>query len=424
MVGDLHATRAHRALLDAIAAFGVANSRSEPAPAELTASAPYLTTSVIGVAGGRPILLLESPPGVRLPRYAVRLATIRRLGDRVGHAVFTDSARSEYVWVTKPASARGPGAYREYRLPDRIDQLLGLTRDRSRPEAATAIPPPAGGATSGAVLVAILARIPRTSSLPPAEPAPFRQWIEGLEELETVRGALRAVGGLRILDPQAGGPDWLLEAAEALEFAFSSVLDRARSWLDDSRFDLPLRRPEHLGDLRRIVAAADDPDTGPSPEAFVRREILRRNLYAVTRIPAVARHCRRALLEYGGIPPEIGSYFDTNVRVARREIRNTLETADRDPSGSGSRQEWIAEETDLIRTAARELRQARRHGEGSPAEWLRSAVVLERRVRKIEAAAARSGELRVVPGRPTARNLAAVPVTFGGARFEIVRNVD
>ncbi|MEX2581944.1 MAG: hypothetical protein WD766_01645 [Gemmatimonadota bacterium] len=234
---------------------------------------------------GVSLVICEAAVGHRLPAHAERrrisgaIASWRE-GSRI--VVFTDAARSAFVW-TRALPTRFDGVrWVEYRTPPRIAAVRReLSRLTIRPDAPSIAEETAEDRNE---VVRVLC-----SKLLPGRPGTAAgvqalvDHVVGSEDVGKIRRLWRTIGEISLLDLDCGSGEWLGAAAEVLEPIYLACLDRMRSFVDDAAAAGDGRRPEFLSDLRSIVEAAEDDRQNDGPEEYVRRLLVQRNLYGVAK---------------------------------------------------------------------------------------------------------------------------------------------
>ncbi|MEX2572410.1 MAG: hypothetical protein WD737_14015 [Gemmatimonadota bacterium] len=346
---------------------------------------------------GRKIFLYEAAPGGDLPRQAERRCLRRGVEQSHGRealVIFTDTARSAYVWTWRGSPAQH-GRYLEHRTPSGEAALLrDLAPEPSAPRG------DAGRSFSDHLLGdRIRAELWRTATgaIAPEECAAgeLREGLEDAESPAVLRAIWRSLTGFTALDLVCGTGDWLLAAAHVLEPIYLGCLDRMRSWVVDDLGSRDRRRPEYLRDFKTIIRRLDDPAGAERPVALVRRWIVRENLYGADPTACAVRRCRERLLAYGGSADDRMRFLDANIRCFDAGPLWEGATAARLQDGCGPRgltaasrnrtiaAGSIAEEAVLLARALELLRERRSYQNGADDDLHRAGVQLERRRRAL-----------------------------------------
>ncbi len=317
---------------------------------------------------GRRIVLAEVPVGVPFPTYvdrqrlrpALLRAGRRGTGARVGGGgdfghpeplrnrpsrvasramanptdpaepvviIFTDAARSRYIWSWAEPWRAGAVRYREYRLPGKeacLPRALERTAQRSPPKATSV----GGTARDHTRLLRVL--LPEAGSAGSGELSLRAAvgWIRGRDSARELGPVWKRVRGLRVVDLQCGTGTWLISAAGVLEAVYLAILDRVIAQGDD----WPGRKPPEAID--NLLAEFEDASSALSMEGFVRRTIVRRHLFGFDVDRGSARRCRARLREYasGDKSRNVSASVLINVRGLDPAVCSGR--IDRGPSGS------------------------------------------------------------------------------------------
>ena len=112
---------------------------------------------------------------------------------------------------------------------------------------------------------------------------------EGPELLRAFWHAMREVS---VLDPTCGSGAFLFAALNILEPLYTACLEGMRGFLDDAERSERKRRPEHLGDFRRILEQVDN---HPGERYFILKSIVLNNLYGVDIMEEAVEICKLRL---------------------------------------------------------------------------------------------------------------------------------
>ena len=109
---------------------------------------------------------------------------------------------------------------------------------------------------------------------------------------ELLRAFWHAMRGVSVLDPTCGSGAFLFAALNLLEPLYTACLEGMRGFLDDAERSERKRRPEHLGDFRRIL---EQVDKHPSERYFILKSIVLNNLYGVDIMEEAVEICKLRL---------------------------------------------------------------------------------------------------------------------------------
>ena len=109
---------------------------------------------------------------------------------------------------------------------------------------------------------------------------------------ELLRAFWHAMRDVSVLDPTCGSGAFLFAALNILEPLYTACLEGMRGFLDDAERSERKRRPEHLGDFRRIL---EQMDKHPSERYFVLKSIVLNNLYGVDIMEEAVEICKLRL---------------------------------------------------------------------------------------------------------------------------------
>ncbi|MQA89060.1 MAG: hypothetical protein GEU90_02315 [Gemmatimonas sp.] len=343
-------------------------------------------TRMLARRGQRRLLMFETAVGTRLPDYGRRRRLRSRLTqiglvDEGDVVTFTDSAHSSFFWVWTAPAAVGGHRYVDYRFPIRAESIRRDLRSLPHELALTDSARSSGLDPLQSCIVRRIASYIDRSRSDDGDPGTLLLAIAGTRDVRPLRRLWSGLERLTILDEACGTGDWLFSTGRILESIYIACVDRMRAWLDDLEVAGHCRRPEYLSDFRAIVRMAEDSRLHPTPEVFVRRLLLQRNLFGISSVGREIRISRRALLEFGrfgdgGIPA-----FDLNIvpSVARSApmgpARDTSE-------GCGMRQKADdSEEFEVLARTLSLLRSYRLCGDGSREAFRLAAIELTRRRR-------------------------------------------
>ena len=266
----------------------------------------------LATQSGLPITLCEAAVGRALPHRAGRTAWLKSLPKtaREGVTVFTDAAHLAMVWSWEAPGPAGFPVRVEHRLPHRADALrLGLAQ---LPARASRPDHPVAPADADRLLAALIRRCPRLPSRGMVSLPGFLDYIEEDATPAELRRVWRALMGLRILDPAAADAEWLLSIAVVLEWVGIALLERMRSWVDDSAAEGG-HRAEFLRDFRETVEAAEGPRAGYDRAAWLRRLIVQQNVHGLASKREDGKDVANRLLAYAGLPPDSTCLLHANV---------------------------------------------------------------------------------------------------------------
>ena len=102
----------------------------------------------------------------------------------------------------------------------------------------------------------------------------------------------RSDTGISVLDPTCGSGAFLFAALNILEPLHTACLEGMRGFLDDAERSDRKRRPEHLGDFRRIL---EQVKKHPSERYFILKSIVLNNLHGVDIMEEAVEICKLRL---------------------------------------------------------------------------------------------------------------------------------
>ena len=102
----------------------------------------------------------------------------------------------------------------------------------------------------------------------------------------------RSDTGISVLDSTCGSGAFLFAALNVLEPLYTACLERMRGFLDDADRSKRNRRPEHLGEFRRILKQVDK---HPNERYFILKSIVLNNLYGVDIMDEAVEICKLRL---------------------------------------------------------------------------------------------------------------------------------
>jgi len=261
---------------------------------------------------GRVAFLHAPRDAAHLPTYADRRRIVRALSRRVPGAlvVFALPLSPECIWSWIDPRSVGPDQLRERPALDGT-AAAGVAPDDWAGGASAAIgPEPASAAAAECAIVAAFAeglRRRRVRWSLPDRPGrggsgagagwlrAAQQFVEASNDPAVVRAAWRALGEMRVVDPECADGDRLLASLDVLGVLADACLERTRVWTDELAHSRAPHRPEKLADLRRMAAAAD----GPLPDARLHGSpalrLLRCTLVGTDPDAASIRRCREKL---------------------------------------------------------------------------------------------------------------------------------
>lgn len=225
------------------------------------------TVTRLGRRAGRIVLRCEPPLGAPIPDYASRVRVRARLHPHAT-VVFTDAARSAEVWCR--------AGHERIRWPGQPEPSFPTRSRAGSPAVPATLLRMARAADGGADPFAVL----HAALTDPAGP-------------DALRAVWRCAGRIRVLDPDAGAGDWLIEVQEALEWVWGACLEQMSVWLGEVALGRERRRPEYLRDFRAAIGRPGS----------ARETILLRSLYGVTGSARGAAVCRRRLARRAALPP-------------------------------------------------------------------------------------------------------------------------
>ena len=143
----------------------------------------------------------------------------------------------------------------------------------------------------------------------------------------------RSDTGISVLDPTCGSGAFLFAALNILEPLYTACLEGMRGFLDDAERSERKRRPEHLGDFRRLL---EQVDKHPSERYFILKSIVLNNLYGVDIMDEAVEICKLRL--FLKLVAQLGSYeqieplpdIDFNIRAGNTLVGLTSLEAVRD----------------------------------------------------------------------------------------------
>ena len=109
---------------------------------------------------------------------------------------------------------------------------------------------------------------------------------------ELLRAFWHAMRDVSVLDPTCGSGAFLFAALNMLEPLYTACLEGMRGFLDDAERSERKRRPEHLGDFRRIL---EQVDKHPGERYFILKSIVLNNLYGVDIMEEAVEICKLRL---------------------------------------------------------------------------------------------------------------------------------
>jgi hypothetical protein len=325
------------------------------------------------------ILIYEA--GIRRPLPDLparrRAARLVRQGGEGTLLVFTDAARTGYVWSwAEEDPATGSQRYREFQLPDHAADLReALSVLPDRPRRLESLPE-------------VVAELARTLRVTPGTGAmrsrldPLIELVEDTREPAALRRIWRRIQGLAFVDPDCGEGDWLLSVAAHLEPIYVALIDRMRSLVDEREPLRGRRRVDSLGDFRAILSLMGDRAVHPSWTIAIRRRVVRRHLYGCARSRRQAAICCNRLLAHVHRSRAALPQLDVNVRASRcRCTPSAVSFARRSPQPEGA--SHLMEDLELLGTAWRIVRDLLDRPGAVEAELRNAGRELERRRREL-----------------------------------------
>ena len=116
--------------------------------------------------------------------------------------------------------------------------------------------------------------------------------IAGSEGPELVRAFWKALRKVSVLDPTCGSGAFLFAALNILEPLYTACLDAMRGFLDDLESSRRKRRPEKLGDFRKVLGQVE---AHASERYFILKSIIIDNLYGVDIMEEAVEICKLRL---------------------------------------------------------------------------------------------------------------------------------
>jgi hypothetical protein len=281
--------------------------------------------SVVGRQAERALLLCEAGIGRNELRYRERRLVRNSLPPTLTDSVivFTDPARSRYLWTFTRQGPAGTLRYLEFPVPGRepaLRQALAPGRETGR---LAVMPSPPETYPDEEALLGILVGALRPRAPVRQSPQVVLGAIQEADDPVMLRRLARTLRGLRLLDERCGKGTWLLAMATLLEVVWLGLIDRARSWVDDETASRQRRRPEYLADLRALVDAIDEGRR--SAEEYVRVRIVQQNLFGLDEQGDAVSACRRTLLRWIDASDPPLPLLDANVRrlhIGSQRTRN------------------------------------------------------------------------------------------------------
>ncbi len=332
-----------------------------------------------------PVILAEAPIGDGLPAYHERLRVRRRIIRQVASKnwselrsdtgagladarvaqtsaaarnspepcsaprpaiVFTDVARSRYVWTWDEARARPhENRYREFWIPGQeayLRQFLSGTTS----EPMVGAPWPGHARKNHCGLLRALMPEAQMGSSSARTVRQSIAWLQKRATLKEVVAVWKRMESLRIVDMRCGSGDWLMSAAGAVELLQLAMIDRLLTAVGEGEAT--------IGNGAGWLIQEFDYHGGQlSIEELVRRRIIGRQTFGFDADRRQVRICRARLRRYGWGANSAGH---TNVLAllagtSRRRLtsrRNEMRAADQSASGYDPNEIETAEEELLV----------------------------------------------------------------------------
>ncbi len=266
-------------------------------------------------SGRSRLLFVESALGAPPPGRAERIEVRDRIASDRDTILFSDAGHRYFIGTRVRRLESGYAVYEEFPLPEKT-ALPG----RSAKAGARASRAGHGQLGGRNRVTAALAR----ALMPPLDPDPadptgeIDRLLREMAEPARVRTALDVLDRIVVVDRRADRADWLIGAAESLEWVRASALACARGIVADAAIARSGRRPEYLSDLRQAVDLFDERLNDHPGLCPVRQRIAQRSIFGFARDEASAARLRRQIEDWVGFAPGEAVGIDTNIAIRGR----------------------------------------------------------------------------------------------------------
>lgn len=257
------------------------------------------------------LLFIESALGASPPARRERIEARDRIANDRDTILFADAGHRYFIGTRVRRLQSGYAIYEEYLLPEEV----------ARPGRATTLAGRAGRERLAGRerVTSVLAGALLPSPDPTNVAGEIDRLLRGMTDPAQVRTALDVLDRVIVVDHRAGESEWLIGAAESLEWVRASALACARGIVADANIARSGRRPEYLSDLRRAIDLFDERSNDHPGLCLVRQRIAQRNVFGFARDEASAVLLRRGFEDWVGFAPGEAVGIDTNIAIRRRD---------------------------------------------------------------------------------------------------------